>query len=62
MISSLNIPGSCYPVEPLPGNVTIKLAGPIVVDSVTIDHIHKQINWYDARTVPRHVSVFVRKL
>jgi len=58
MISPVSIPGSCYPLDTLPANVTIKLATAVIVDSVTIDHIYRQINWNDAKSAPHKVGIY----
>jgi len=43
MIQKNTLPGSCWPIKGSNGEVTLKLAYPIVVDSVSVDHVSSNI-------------------
>lgn len=52
------LPGSCWPMSGSSGQVVLKLAYPIVVDSVSIDHVSGDIIPEGKRnTAPKHVKI-----
>jgi SUN domain-containing protein 1/2 len=58
LIQKNTLPGSCWPMEGSTGQVTLKLAYPVVVESVSIDHISQDIipeSKYDS--APKHMKI-----
>ena len=52
------MPGSCWPMQGSKGQVTLRLAYPIKLQSLTIDHVSRQIIPEDAyNTVPKKMKV-----
>ncbi len=52
------LPGACWPVAGTSGQVTLKLAYPVIVDAVSIDHVARAIiPKGQHRSAPKHVNV-----
>jgi SUN domain-containing protein 1/2 len=52
------LPGSCWPMEGRSGQITLKLAYPVVIEAVSIDHISSNIipeGTYNS--APKHLSI-----
>ena len=58
LIQKNTLPGSCWPMEGSTGQVTLKLSYPVVVESVSIDHISQDIipeGKYES--APKHMKI-----
>ena len=52
------LPGSCWPMEGSIGQITLKLAYPVVVESVSIDHISSNIiREGKYNSAPKHLKI-----
>jgi len=58
MIHKKTLPGSCWPMEGQIGKVTLKLSYPVVIESVSIDHISPDIiPEGKSDSAPKHIKI-----
>jgi len=58
MIHKKTLPGSCWPMEGQIGQVTLKLSYPVVIESVSIDHISSDIiPEGKINSAPKHIKI-----